>query len=214
MEQGQLLSLLKVLLIVLLSVYSLNTSFAAYRVNVENDMDFAKDLARRSRQMSMKAIKKKWLEMKKDELSEIYAGLDESEIFEEFTAPVLKIFVSNSMGISLLKSYVEMARKYRAVLIFKGLPNGSWRELSDLIYEITEGEDTAIQLDDLAFNEYEVKSVPTFVLAKEESVFDAENSNTKFDKIVGNIGIRRALEEISSAGELAEYARLILRESR
>ena len=73
-----------------------------------------------------------------------------------------------------------------------------------------------MQIDDLAFEEYGVTSVPSFVLAKEKGVFeegaDDEFDSPSFDKVTGNIGIRRALEEMREKGELSMLAAKILEE--
>jgi hypothetical protein len=53
--------------------------------------------------------------------------------------------------------------------------------------------------------------VPSFVLNTEEDVFN-QSKLLKFDKISGNIGIRRALETIEEQGELSDIAGLILDE--
>ena len=73
-----------------------------------------------------------------------------------------------------------------------------------------------MQIDDLAFVEYGITSVPSFVLAKEKGVFEERGDNEfelpSFDKVTGNIGIRRALEEIVAKGELSMLAAKILEE--
>ena len=73
-----------------------------------------------------------------------------------------------------------------------------------------------MQIDDLAFEEYGVTSVPSFVLAKEKGVFeergDDEFEHPSFDNVSGNIGIRRALEEMRETGELSMLAAKILEE--
>ena len=130
----------------------------------------------------------------------------------------LKIFVSSSMGKELLKNYLSQAKRYKATLVFNGLPGGSWRKLSGLVYEVTGGEEegVSVQIDDLAFAEYGITSVPSFVLAKEKGVFeergDDEFECPLFDKVIGNIGVRRALEEIVANGELSLLAAKILEE--
>jgi hypothetical protein len=108
----------------------------------KEDMNFAEQIARKSRQITMSVIAEKWLELQKmlqskgaendqpsfDELLPSNVGLSGHE---------LKIFVSNSMGKELLKHYLIQAKKYKATLVFNGLPGGSWRKLSELVYEIT-----------------------------------------------------------------------------
>ena len=47
-------------------------------------------------------------------------------------------------------------------------PQSSWKKLSDLVYEISEGEDQniAMQIDDEAFSSYGVNAVPAIILAE------------------------------------------------
>lgn len=213
MAKIELLHVLGILLLVLCLISDLNTSFAESCQFEKTNMDLAKTIAVRSRQMGMDAIKKKWLELKNMENSKSDNGIEFTT--QEFGQNALRVFVSHSMGKSLLKSYIAGARRYGAILVFKGLPNGSWRELSDLIYEITEGERAAIELDDIAFSKYGIVSVPSFIFSKEEDVFDLDRddsniSDSSYDKIVGNIGIRRALEEIAASGDLSDDANRIL----
>lgn len=199
------------LILALLFVFTSNTN-ATDRIEFKKeDMDFAQDFARRSRQISMLAIKEKWQELQEqmrtseDNLANIPSPLK--------TSHTLRVFVSSSMSKELLKNYVEQAKKYKAILVFNGLPNGSWRELAELIYQITGGtaESSALQIDDISFKEYTITSVPSFVLNSEEDVF-AQASHVQYDKVVGNIGIKRALEEIAKNGDLSEAAQEILDE--
>ena len=183
----------------------------------KEDMEFAKNLARKSRRFGMDAIKEKWLELNQMQASKQFA-LGEGD-FNDIENPLaanttLRVFVSSSMGSKLLKHYIAQAKRYNAILVFNGLPSNSWHKLSDLIYEITggEAEETSIQLDDTVFDKYQIVSVPSFVLSRELNIFDAQegqdeaSEEEQFDKIVGNIGIKRALEEMSSRGELADEA--------
>jgi hypothetical protein len=60
--------------------------------------------------------------------------------------------------------------------------------------------------------------VPSFVLVKEKGIFEEgavdEQSSASFDKVSGNIGIRRALEEMAQKGALSVLASEILEEGR
>jgi len=71
----------------------------------------------------------------------------------EESGVTFRIFVSNGMSKNLLKSYVKLAKKYNAILVFNGLPNGSWHKLSQLVTEISgdKPELVALQIDDEAF---------------------------------------------------------------
>ena len=192
----------------------------------KEDMEFAKELASQSRQISMSAIKEEWLKLQQmqqskkggnDQMGQTgLNGLSQGRMgYSEYE---LKIFVSSSMGKELLKNYLSQAKRYKATLVFNGLPGGSWRKLSELVYQVMGGDEEGVsmQIDDLAFVEYGITSVPSFVLAKEKGVFeergDDEFERPSFDKVTGNIGIRRALEEMREKGELSMLAAKILEE--
>lgn len=191
----------------------------------QSDIDFATNLYKTSRKIAGDAIKEKWIELQKiqqknledssDQMDEAFdtdMGLENSYSFS--------VFVSNSMGDTLLKHYLKQAKKYNAVLIFNGLPKGSWRELSNLVYEVTGGsaEEASILLDDISFAKYGITSVPSFVLNVEESIFEEDifdkNRVIEFDKVSGNIGIKRALEVMEEKGDLSHFATEILENSR
>lgn len=201
------------LILTLLFVFTSNTSAVNRFEFKKEDMNFAADFARRSRQISMLAIKEKWKELQE----QMRTSEDNLYIIESpsETSHNLRVFVSSSMSKELLKNYVEQAKKYKAILVFNGLPNGSWRELAELIYQITGGtaSASALQIDDISFKEYSVTSVPSFVLSSEEDVF-TPTSSVQYDKVAGNIGIKRALEEIAKNGDLSEAAQEILNEVR
>ena len=216
--------LLPILILILL--FSFNSKAEERFEFKKEDMEFAKELAATSRQISMNAIKEEWLKLQQMQQDKNGAndhigqtGLDEllpgKMGYSEYE---LKIFVSSSMGKELLKNYLNQAKRYKATLVFNGLPGGSWRKLSELVYEVTGGEEEGVsmQIDDLALKEYGINSVPSFVLAKEKGVFEERGDNefeqASFDKVTGNIGIRRALEEMREKGELSMLAAKILEE--
>ena len=154
----------------------------------QEDIDFAKDLRKRTLQMNMRELKEKYYDLQDmlgDIKSDANSAYDTGEIDSNIS---LKIFVSSSMSQNLLKSYARSAKKYNATLVFRGLPQGSWKKLSDLVYEISEGEDQniAMQIDDEAFSSYGVNAVPAIILAKEENAL-SENPRITFDKITGDI---------------------------
>ena len=188
----------------------------------KEDLDFAKDLTEESRQISLREIHLKWLELQnmlgniKEEnkqRNKMLLDLDYSHDPEWGTS--FRIFVSSSMSKNLLKNYAITAKRYGGVLVFKGLPNNSWRKLSELVTEISgdKPELIAMQIDDEAFTRFNIMQVPSFVLAKEEDVF-AENPKVTFDKVTGSIGIRRALEIFEEKGQLKDIATQKLEQGR
>jgi len=116
----------------------------------------------------------------------------------------------------LLKSYLSEANKYGGVLVLKGLPQGSFKELTKFVMDLTgkggDLQDIAanIQIDDETYEKFQVISVPTIVLSLTSEYHPNQTAIFKFDKMVGNVGVKYSLEEFSRAGELKEEARRLL----
>lgn len=116
--------------------------------------------------------------------------------------PVLRIFVSSSMPKPLLKSYAAEAHKYGGVLVFRGLPDGSMKKLTDLAMELSADNTAGMQIDDEAFANFEVTQVPTIALSEPEGA--------KFDKVAGSITVKAALELFANDGDMRGDARRLL----
>lgn len=209
----------KLLFVLMIMVLKLDLpAFAVPKLEFsEDDKKWAKELSDSSMNMTLESIKAKYTELMRmldNESEDINQTLAEYDIFA--ARPVLKIFVSSSMSKSLLTAYASEAKKYDAVLIFNGLPGGSWQELSKLVAAMNEAtmnevnSEVAMQIDDQAFEEYGITSVPAIVLAKEEQCLNKQTCRHVFDKVVGNLDIRAALEMFSEGGDLADDARGML----
>jgi type-F conjugative transfer system pilin assembly protein TrbC len=123
----------------------------------------------------------------------------------------LKIFVSSGMSRELLKSYAKEAKLYGGTLLLKGLPGGNFKGLSKLVMSLgNEDEIPTMQIDQEAFEKFEVNSVPVIVLAQSHNCFKGQSCQQRFDKVTGNIGIRAALELFKDKGHLAEVAKELL----
>ncbi len=205
-----------------------------YKVNYsDEDMEFAQQLSRQASELSKLAVEGKLIELENMQLNEqldkqnkgahelkedgsIWSNtINKSPSGKAFDRnnSSLRVFVSSSMPIKLLKNYIEEAKKYKAILVFNGLPDGSWNQLANLIHELVgaeiENSDVSVQIDDESFALYSVTSVPSFVLKLEgEDLNKSDGTETlpTFDKVVGNIGIRRALESMASEGSLKEIS--------
>ena len=165
----------------------------------ENAMEWAERIATDNSQAFIENLK---------EMMEM-PGFDENLKTEVLKPrPRLQIFVSSSMPISLLKSYAKEAAKYNGVLVFRGLPDGSFHKLSRLVTDISGGsaEGIAMQIDDEAFKAFNIKIVPTIVLSKEASIFSEQVKGGAFDKVGGNVTIRYALELFAKEGDLKTNA--------
>lgn len=198
----------------LIIIFSLSSSSLANQfseVNTE-DQEWARGLVTQTLKLTIEGIKQKYLALQRmlgvvsDELSD-EEGLE--ELFKP--TPIIRVFVSSSMSKQLLTSYAKEAEKYGAVLVFKGLPNGSWRELSELVHSILGDSDkVALQIDDEAFARFGISTVPSFVLSSDFRDNWQEEKLGLFDKVNGNVGIRGALTLMAEQGDMADEASSIL----
>jgi len=128
----------------------------------------------------------------------------------------LRVFVSSSMSLQTLKSYYRNCARYNGIMVFKGLPDGSFQKLYKLIGQITGSNNSnkpevALQMDDEVFARFGVNHVPAIVLSKESNCLFKQSCQIVFDKVTGNIGIKRALEEFASSGDLQPEAQRLLK---
>lgn len=209
---GKALILLLILLVVPLENYA---DIPAFKPTKE-DKAWTNEVVMRSLQVTLSTIKEKYKELQKilgkpnhdslRQIGDLEAGIP------DLNKPVLRVFVSSSMGKGALRQYVDEAKKYKAVLVFNGLPEGSWLKLSDLVMSISdEFDNVAMQIDDEAFRRFDVKSVPSFVLSEEEGWEIEQSERLAKDKVSGNIGIKAALEIFAGEGDMAAEAERMLR---
>lgn len=186
------------------------------------DKLFLQGLSKTSRRLSAIAIAEKYQELQVMQ-NQVQAGsktygnnplaaINDQQNNEKNFA--LKIFVSSSMSPALLKAYVEQAQHYGASLIFKGLIGDSWTKTRELIFNIAgDGEPASILIHDGEFEKFGVTSVPTIILVQEEGIESVGSENLepkRFDRVVGNIGIKGALELFAQGGDLAKEAQVLL----
>lgn len=125
----------------------------------------------------------------------------------------LQIFISSSMSPSLIKQYAIEATKYNATLILRGLPNNSFKSLTKLVRTISLNHRESlsqIQIDDAAFAKFNITFVPSIVLSKNSDQSLPWKEDLIYDKVIGNIGIKKALELIVDDGDLSLEAQELL----
>lgn len=179
------------------------------------------DITNSAQDIAVTAIKDKYQELIKLKQktgqydAEIDLALDEfGEV--NFTSTLLRVFVSSSMSTELLKYYYKQVKDYGGYMVINGLPEGSWKKLFNLLSQVCEldpeqnfdGSNCGILVDSQWFAEFDIKSVPSFVLSKSEGII---GEKVIFDKVSGNIGIRRALEIMADNGDLSVEAKQCLK---
>jgi len=178
-----------------------------YRIFADvNDEEWANNLSQNAMDMTWQNLKGQL------EGSKIY-GDDYSDQSIKKRAGRLMVFVSSSMNTSLLKSYAKEAEKYGGVLVFKGLPGGTFKELDKLVTAIQdENDDCPMQIDDETFELYGINKVPAIILSREDDCAPWQTCKLSYDKIIGNIGIKFALEKFRDEGELSNLAGELLQQ--
>ena len=188
--------LLRILVLILINLICMNT-FAS-----SENMEWANSIAERDRKLFVDNLK----DMMQGE------GFDSSTRESALKPrPVLQIFVSSSMPKQLLKTYAREASRYNGVLVFNGLPSGSFRKLTELVMEISDENTAAMQIDDEAFKAYGVNAVPIIVLSKSASMFEEQTQAGMFDKVKGNITIKSALTLFANNGDMRKEAGELLK---
>jgi len=169
----------------------------------QSDTDWANSIAQRDHKMVMENFKNSMQDQGFD------GDLRDSVLKPR---PALQIFVSSSMSKQLLKAYAKEASRYNGALVFRGLPSGSFRELTDLVMEISDDNyPAAMQIDDEAFSNFNIQNMPAIVLSKHAAMFSDQSLPNKFDKVAGNITIKAALEIFARDGDLSLQAKELLK---
>lgn len=211
MEEKELLC---TLILIILSVFS-TTVLGSFFVISEKDIEFAEKLQEKLHKTVGKGLKEKYQEYEQISKNTAAAKNDKTLDVADTSAFLnddntrLRIFVSSSMSLNLLRSYYKEAQRYGGHLVFKGLPKGSFKELLKLAQEIVEGNDIGgLEIDDEAFKKFKAQQVPVIVLSKEvDNLFDVEGDVTQYDSIQGAVSINYALAEFAIRGDMSKEAK-------
>ena len=215
MAQKKLLHVLKLLAVLVLTSLPI--------IATAEDV-IEKNLQAEFLQMHNDNIKNIWEKFK--ELYADYFGKDSSSNLPEFTVTQdrfdslnnnsnLYVLVSSSMPKNLLNEYLRDAKRYGATIVFRGLPNGSFKELMDFLLELFAGKDDlknhAIIIDEELFEQFRVNVVPAIVLEEQIEFNPCERMTGKFDKVTGAVKLRYALELFERSGELSSISAIRLK---
>lgn len=96
------------------------------------------------------------------------------------------VFVSFSMPKASLIELNNQAQKYNATLVMKGIYKNSFHEMRKKILEISP-DGLSINIDPKAFEKYNIKQVPTFVLVE---------NNKEINRLSGNVSLDYAHEKL------------------
>lgn len=122
------------------------------------------------------------------------------------TGPIIsepKLYIFMSLVVpEVLWLSLSQEMQGEGVFVIRSLPQNSFRELSKRLTRLKErGVMAQIEIDPGRFEHYEVTTVPTFVVGSEE----------EYDKVMGEVSLRSALEQMAHTGKTAEAKALYLR---
>lgn len=116
----------------------------------------------------------------------------------------LMVFVSTSIPKKALVMLGEQAKVTGATLVIRGMvaPLGTKHAMQKTMEALQPVASTGakIQIDPEAFGRYNIKAVPTFVIATKEESCATEQCDTKSFALAGDVTLEYALEQWSSRG--------------
>lgn len=117
----------------------------------------------------------------------------------------IMIFVSFSMPKSLLWSYQEQAKLYRARVVIRGLVDNDFKKTVKAM-NLGDGKIMTLDVNPMLFKDYSITKVPSIVIAGDEASIQEE------DKFTGTISLTYALEESMARGHQKEFSNKILKQ--
>jgi len=106
------------------------------------------------------------------------------------------VFVSLSMPSASLKTLLIDSKQWGASVVLRGLKNNSVKETLSALQGFIQETGMGFIVNPELFDKYQIAHVPSFVLV----------TNTKFDKVSGNIRLDTAFDIVQRHGELQTLA--------
>ncbi|KQW93197.1 hypothetical protein ASC94_11010 [Massilia sp. Root418] len=129
------------------------------------------------------------------------------------TGPRLLVFISLSMPEGALRRLAADAPRAGAVLVLRGLQDGSMTKTAARIRQLTGGTQSVVQIDPKAFARFGIAHVPAVVLARETAAASGCQENgcaapDGYVAVAGDVTLGYALNHVArSAPAFAAEAR-------
>jgi len=116
--------------------------------------------------------------------------------------PKVLIFVSFAMPEATLQRLVDQAARAGAILVLRGLVNGSIRETVTRMQALIGSRRVAVQIDPEAFDHYGITRTPTFVLDMDGTGAEACasrvcGSSKQFARVAGDVTLGYAMQYLT-----------------
>lgn len=128
---------------------------------------------------------------------------------DEISEGVVYIAVSLSMPKASLRQLARDAEKAQAVLVIRGLLDGSFTKTQTALKGVfVEGEPAGLIIDPRVFQQYHVERVPSFIAATDEvqpceEGIECDRPDVPFDVVRGNVSLGQALRLLADKGTAA-----------
>lgn len=111
-------------------------------------------------------------------------------------------FLSFSVSQTAWLELSEELKKVNGVIVLRGIPENSFKEFYKKIQALDQqGFSVTLQINPLLFEKYEIAKVPAFVVTDGDI----------YDKVMGNISVKSAIELMASKGETIAAKNLALK---
>ena len=121
------------------------------------------------------------------------------------------IFASFTLSDTHLRQMMDYAKMYNGVIVFSGIENNSFQKTGEHIQGLArDGDEASIIIDPTLFKEFQIDQVPTYVLARREKCPVGMTCGASYDKIIGSITPKYALEKFAKQGDLTREAQDLL----
>ena len=116
--------------------------------------------------------------------------------------PMLLVFVTLGMPEATLRLLIDQAARTRAVLVLRGLHNGSIRQTTARVQQLIGQAAVEFQIDPQAFDRFGVRTAPTFVVVRPGAPIADCSAGAcvapdAFASIAGDVSVGYALEKIA-----------------
>jgi conjugal transfer pilus assembly protein TrbC len=102
------------------------------------------------------------------------------------------VFMSFSIPTNVWMNLSQELEHVQGTFVLRGIPQQSFQLLAKRVLELkNQGVNAPIQIDPQSFKTYQIEHVPSFVVVDDE----------KFDKVIGNVSLKFALNLMTQKGQ-------------
>lgn len=136
---------------------------------------------------------------------------DFNKMFNQDETVNFYMFASFSLSDTHLRQMMDYAKMYNGVIVFRGIENNSFQKMGKHIQSLArDGDEASIIIDPTLFKEFQIVQVPSYVLSRRGKCPVGTSCKVEYDKIIGNMTPKYALERFIEKGELSQVAQGLL----